>query len=394
MSLPPFSDIETPAAVVDMERVRRNLEAVAAYTRDHGLGWRPHVKTHKSPVLARMQIEAGAVGLTVATPREAEVMAPVCDDLLLAHPPVGPKVDRILQLPTHVRLTVALDDPSLLAPLAEAARAHGRTVGILVEIDVGMGRVGIPDPDATLRMVEAVLAEGAVSGAGSGSGVDSVAGGLDWRGILFYPGHIRVPEAEQPPLLAAVGDRLALHLERLAAAGHHPEVVSGGSTPTLFQSHLIPGLTEIRPGTSIFHDRDSVAVGAARHEDVAYTVLATVVSTAVPGQAVVDAGSKALARENFRGGSEGDGFGILLDRPDVVVRRVSEEHGILDLSGTDWRPQVGEHVRIVPNHVCVSVNLQDQLMGVEFTTDGAAERTALDLPGRGRGRVGLTTGAS
>jgi D-serine deaminase-like pyridoxal phosphate-dependent protein len=382
MPVPLFSDLETPAAVVNMDRVRHNLAEVAAYTRAHGLGWRPHVKTHKSPALARMQLDAGAVGLTVATPREAEVMATVCDDLLLAHPPVGAKVDRILGLPDHVRLTVALDDIALLAPLAAAARARGRTVHVLVEIDVGLGRVGIPEPEATLRMVEAVLAEGAGDGgaaggaAGGGSG-----GGLAWRGLLFYPGHIRVPAAQQPPLLAEVGARLARHLDRLAAAGLHPEVVSGGSTPTLFQSHLVPGITEIRPGTSIFHDRDSVAVGAARHEDVAYTVLATVVSTAVPGQAVVDAGSKALSKENFRGGSEADGFGILLDRPDVVVRKLSEEHGILDLSGTDWRPRVGDQVHIVPNHVCVSVNLQDQLLG--YGGDGAG-LLPIALSGRGR----------
>jgi D-serine deaminase-like pyridoxal phosphate-dependent protein len=245
-----------------------------------------------------------------------------------------------------------------------------------VEIDVGMGRVGIPDPDATLQMVEAILGE------------EASGGGLAWRGLLFYPGHIRVPAAEQPPLLAKVGERLARHVERLAAAGHYPEVVSGGSTPTLFQSHLIPGITEIRPGTSIFHDRDSVAVGAAHHDEVAYTVLATVVSTAVPGQAVVDAGSKALSKENFRGGSEADGFGILLDRPDVVVRRVSEEHGILDLSETEWRPQVGDHVRIIPNHVCVSVNLQDQLIGFDAAAASQGGRIALALPGRGRGRRG------
>jgi D-serine deaminase-like pyridoxal phosphate-dependent protein len=377
MPIPSFPGLETPAAVVNLDRVQHNLSEVVAYTRSHGLGWRPHVKTHKSPALARMQLEAGAVGLTVATPREAEVMAAVCDDLLLAHPPVGPKVERILRLPDHVRLTVAMDDPSLLKPLAKEARAQARTVHVLVEIDVGMGRVGIPDPEATLRMVEAVLAEDV----GATGGV----GGLAWRGLLFYPGHIRVPAAEQPPMLAKVGERLAQHLDRLAQAGLRPEVVSGGSTPTLFQSHLIPGITEIRPGTSIFHDRDSVAVGAAGLEDVAYTVLATVVSTAVPGQAVVDAGSKALAKENFRGGSEADGFGILLDRPDVVVRRISEEHGILDLTGTDWRPRVGDQVHIVPNHVCVSVNLQDQLFGYSEASGEVGTLTSIALPGRGRG---------
>jgi D-serine deaminase-like pyridoxal phosphate-dependent protein len=140
-------------------------------------------------------------------------------------------------------------------------------------------------------------------------------------------------------------------------------VVSGGSTPTLWRAHEVPGLTEIRPGTNIFNDRTTAVVGACSWDECAYSVLATVVSTSVPGQVVVDAGAKALAKEELRG--EGGGFGCLLGRPEIVVKGLSEEHGVLDLSGTDWRPRVGEQVRIVPNHVCVSVNLHERLWGVE-----------------------------
>jgi D-serine deaminase-like pyridoxal phosphate-dependent protein len=210
--------------------------------------------------------------------------------------------------------------------------------------------------------------------------------GLVWRGLLFYPGHIRVTAGEQPPLLAGVASRLEDTLLALDRAGLSPDVVSGGSTPTLFQSHLIPGLTEIRPGTSIFHDRDSVALGVATLEDVAYTVLATVVSTAVPGHAVVDAGSKALAREEFRALPGQGGYGILLDRPEVRVISVSEEHGVLELGGTSWRPRVGDRVRIVPNHVCVSVNLQDRLLTVD-SGEGAGVHPLGELPIPGRGRL-------
>jgi D-serine deaminase-like pyridoxal phosphate-dependent protein len=361
------SRIETPAALVDLDRVRRNLARVAEHCRAHGLGWRPHVKTHKSPELARLQLEAGAVGLTVATPREAEVMAAVCSDLLLAHPPVGSKADRVAALPPHVRLMVALDSVHALENLARAARAAGRSVGVLVEIDVGMRRVGLADVDEVVALVERAQALGPA---------------LEWRGLLFYPGHIRVPAAQQDAPLAEVASRLGKILEALRARGLEPAVVSGGSTPTQFRSQEIPGLTEIRPGTSIFHDRDSVALGVAGFDEVAYTVLATVVSTGVPGQAVVDAGSKALAKETFRAGTEEGGFGILLDRPEVTVRSVSEEHGILDLSATEWRPGVGDRVRIVPNHVCVSVNLQDRLLA--FDAEGGDALRVLALPGRGR----------
>ncbi|HEX5726817.1 MAG TPA: alanine racemase, partial [Longimicrobiaceae bacterium] len=202
--------------------------------------------------------------------------------------------------------------------------------------------------------------------------------GVEYRGVLFYPGHVRGPVEEQGAALGAVAAALARFLEALEGAGVPPRVVSGGSTPTLWRSHEVPGLTEVRPGTSIFNDRTTAEIGACAWAECAYSVLATVVSTAVPGQAVVDAGSKALAKEELR--ADGGGYGALLDRPEVVVKALSEEHGILDLSGTAWRPRVGERVRVVPNHVCVSVNLQERLHGVR----GGEVVEAWDVAARGR----------
>jgi D-serine deaminase-like pyridoxal phosphate-dependent protein len=358
-----LDEVETPAAVVDLDRVQANLDRVAAYLGEHGLHWRPHVKTHKSRTLAEMQLAAGARGLTVATPREAEVMAAVCRDLLLAHPPVGPKAKRVVSLPRDVRLRVALDSREALAHLALAADSAGREVEVLVEVDVGMGRVGVSDPAQVVELARAVTRHPP----------------LRFSGILFYPGHIRVPADQQEAALAGVGRCVEGVLDALSRAGHPAEVVSGGSSPTLWQSHRFPGVTEIRAGTCIFHDRDMWSLGVCGLHEVAYTVLATVVSVAVGGQAVVDAGSKALAREEFRGGPEG-GYGVLLDRPDVVVRSVSEEHGILDLRDSDWRPRVGDRVRIVPNHVCVSVNLQDRLLAL----GPGGSLTPIPLEARGR----------
>ena len=353
---------ETPVGVVDVARARANAERAAQYCSLHGLRWRPHVKTHKSVDVARIQIEAGAAGLTVATPREAEVMSRVTDDILLAYPPLGAsKVDRLMALPSSVRLLVGLDSEVAMAPLAEAAAERGRTVGILVEIDAGLGRVGLTRPEETIA-----LAESAVR-----------LPGVEYRGVMFYPGHLRESMDEQADGIAALGDRLATFIEALDRAGVPPEVVSGGSTPTLWQTHLIGGVTEVRPGTCIYNDRDILQMGACGEGDLAYSVLATVVSNAVPGQAVVDAGSKALAKEPFRSG----GFGMLLDRPSVLMRALSEEHGVLDLSTTDWRPDVGDRVRIVPNHVCVSVNLQDHVVAL---TGGGAETWPLDARGRRR----------
>jgi D-serine deaminase-like pyridoxal phosphate-dependent protein len=356
--------IETPAALVDVDRVQANLRRLDGYCRGHGIAWRPHAKTHKVPALAALQVAAGAAGLTVATPHEAQVMADAADDLLLAYPVLGAaKLARLTGLPGRVRLTVGLDSRPALDALDAAARAAGRRIGVLVELDVGMRRVGVQSPANAVELARAA----------------AEAGALEYRGVMFYPGHIREPVGEQGEALAEVSARVAAVRDALEAAGLAPAVVSGGSTPTQWRSHEIAGLTEIRPGTSIFNDRATAAIGACAREECAYSVLATVVSTAVPGQAVVDAGSKALAREELRG--PGGGYGALLDRPEVVVASVSEEHGLLDLSQSEWRPRVGERVRIVPNHVCVSVNLQEQLWAVR----GERVLGAWIVRGRGRG---------
>ena len=154
----------------------------------------------------------------------------------------------------------------------------------------------------------------------------------------------------------------------LEDAGLGPSVVSGGSTPTFFRSHEIAGLTEVRAGTSIFNDRTTALLDGCAWSDCAYSVLATVVSIAISGQAVVDAGSKALAKEELNGSlpdpSSAAGFGCVLDRPELRVTALSEEHGVIDLAGSNWRPRPGDQVRIVPNHVCVSVNLFSRLWQV------------------------------
>jgi D-serine deaminase-like pyridoxal phosphate-dependent protein len=311
--------------------------------------------------VARIQLEAGARGLTVATLREAEVMALETDDLLLAYPPVGAaKLERLVRLPESLDLLVALDSTDVLGPLARAAHDAGRTIGVLVELDVGLGRVGSPDPAA----VAALAAEAAARP------------GVTFRGVAFYPGHVRMAGAEQTSHLAEVSARLGAALDAIEARGLNAEVVSGGSTPTLWRSHEVDGLTEIRSGSCIYNDREALEVGVAGADDLAYTVLATVVSTAVPGRAVVDAGSKALSKEARGSG----GFGSLLDHPEVQVVALSEEHGVLELGSSSWRPCVGDRVRIVPNHVCVSVNLQDRLLAVD-----RGAHAFLEIEARGRG---------
>src|SRR5947209_8410351 len=362
-----FSGLETPVPIVDLDRLDRNLDRAARYAAEHKLGLRPHIKTHKSPRLAAEQLKRGAVGLTCATPFEAEVMSDVANDILLAYPRVGAlRARRIAGLPGEVRLTVALDSAAAVDDLATAARAADRPISVYVELDLGMHRVGLPVVDDAIALARRARD----------------AKPLEFGGIAFYPGHIREAVDSQDAKLDTLRTGLGEALERFQRAGLPPRAVSGGSTPTMWRTHEIPGVTEFRPGTYIFNDRTTAEIGACAWEDCALTVLATVVSTAVPGQAVINTGSKALGREPLRGGGGGDeGFGSLLEHPEVVVKGMSEEHGILDLSRTSWRPVVGERVRVIPNHVCIVVHLNDVVFGVRQD----AVEASWPVAARGRG---------
>lgn len=364
---PRLADLETPAAIVDLERLERNIATAARYASEHGLSLRPHVKTHKATAVARRQLAAGAVGLTCATPRELEVMATVCDDLFWAHPPVGAaKLARAMALPSHVRLTVAVDDLSQVSGLAAAAQAAQRRVGVLVEFDVGMRRVGVPAVPALVTIAQAV------------AGVSS----LSFDGITCYPGHIRQSVGEQASALAVLQERLAAACDALAAAGLPPRVVSAGSTPTMWRTHEVPAITEMRPGTSVYHDRTTAGIGVCEWDDIAMTVLATVISTSIPGQIVLDAGTKALGREPMRG-TAGEGWAAVQERPHLVVDRMSEEHGIIALGDDPWRPSVGDVVRLVPNHVCIAMHNFDRVVGV------VGEAIQEHWPVEARGRAGI-----
>ena len=359
-----ISGIATPAAVVDLDVVDRNLTRMQTYADAHGLALRPHVKTHKNVRLAAEQVRHGARGITVATTVETQVLAPAAPEVLIAYPPLGSRARAAATSAAQRPTLVALDSIAALEELRAAARRAGVAVGVLVELDVGMRRCGVGDPADAVSIARACDGEHVL-----------------YRGVMLYPGHVREPVAQQDRAL----EELHLSIERfrgaLGDAGFAPAIVSGGSTPTAYRSHELTGLTEIRPGTYVFNDRTTEAIGACTREEIAYTILATVVSTAVDGQAVVDAGSKALSSDTIRAPGR-EGFGELIDRPEVFVTRMSEEHGVLDLSRTDWRPRVGERVRIVPNHVCVSVNLQTTIYGAraaeiveEWSPDARGWRT-------------------
>ncbi len=352
-----YEEIRTPAALADLDRLESNLARMQSYVDEHGLRLRPHIKTHKSRWLAESQVALGAAGITVATPVEAERVGPAAPEVLVAYPALGARAGAMARLAGERPTLIALDSVVAVRSLQAALAAAGASdpVGLLVELDVGMRRCGVANAAEAVEIARAC------------------GDGVVYRGLMFYPGHIRERVEDQDEKLEALAGTLAGVVQRLGDEGLAPEIVSGGSTPTAFRSHEVPQQTEIRPGTYVFNDRTTAAIGACDWSDCAYTVLATVVSTAVPGQAVVDAGSKALSSDPFRADGHGGhgGFGQLLDHPEVVVTRMSEEHGVLDLGGSDWRPSVGDRVRIIPNHVCVSVNLHPRVFGVR---GGSLER--------------------
>jgi D-serine deaminase-like pyridoxal phosphate-dependent protein len=336
-------DLDTPALLVDLDVMERNLARVADYSARHGLRLRPHTKTHKSTVLARRQLSLGAAGLTVAKTGEAEIMAETgTGDLLVAFPVIGEtKLRRLAGVAKKTRVTVALDSVDAARALSHAAQAFGVTFGLLVEMDVGLGRVGVP-PEEAVELARAC----------------STLTGIEVRGLTFYPGHIREQNEEQ---IRTLSSTVAGARHALARAGIATEIVSGGSTPLLFRSHEVEGVNEIRPGTYIFNDMNTVRSGACALEDCAASILVTVVSHARRERMIVDGGSKTFSSDVAVGVP---GFGRLTDAPGALFGRMNEEHGFIDLTGAERGFVIGQKTRIIPNHICVAVNLHEQIYGV------------------------------
>ncbi|WP_031499281.1 alanine racemase [Bryobacter aggregatus] len=336
-------ELDTPALVVDLDVMEANLQRMADYTQSHHLRLRPHTKTHKSPLLAKRQLELGAVGLTVAKSGEAEVMlAAQPKDLLLAYPTFGAaKMQRLAAVAKQSQLTVALDSLEAAQGLSDA----GIAAKILVEFDAGMGRVGVK-PDELIPLIQSIQKLPHV----------------EYDGLAFYPGHIKDLSEDGLAKLRTLNDVVGSTVERLTQAGYRPRVVSGGSTPTMYHSHKIEGLNEIRPGTYIFNDRNTINSDACTLEQCAATIVATVVSTSQPGQILIDGGSKTFSSDRLNNDT-GVSFGMVLGAPGAHFHKMNEEHGFIDVTQCDRKFHVGEKLQILMNHVCVVMNLHEQAHG-------------------------------
>lgn len=328
----------TPALLVDRDILERNIGRMAASARSRGLSLRPHAKTHKCPEIARLQVAAGATGLTVATVSEAEVFADAgFDDLFIAYPlwVDAPRGSRLRTLNRRIHLTVGVDSVVGARNLAEHA---GPGIRVLVEVDSGHHRTGVTPQRA-----------GEVAAAASTAG-------LDVLGVFTFPGHSYAPEA---PAGAArdEADALAAAASSLRAAAVEPIVVSGGSSPTaLIEVHT--EATELRPGVYVFGDAQQWELGAVTEADIAVSALATVVS-ARDDVVVLDAGSKILGADRPAWAT---GHGRILGAPDARITALSEHHATVRWPDPATRPALGDRVHVVPNHVCNAINLVDHLI--------------------------------
>jgi len=340
-----LQDIETPAVVIDSEILDRNLRTMASYCGEHNLALRPHTKTHKMPEIARLQLRYGSPGITVAKLGEAEVMADAgINDITIVYPLWGEsKWKRLTDLAKRVKIGVTMDSFAIAEGISRAAKAAGVEVGIRLEFDTGLRRCGLPLEERAMDVARRVFA----------------LPNIRWEGISVYPGHIMGNRKIREQDIPRENERLDRLYSLLDAAGIPYPLVSGGNTPAAFQSHRFHGVTEIRPGTYVFNDRNTVDAESVTYADCAATVLTTVVSTSVPGRAIIDAGSKTLSADTLLSG-EGKYHGYIQGHPEYLLDELSEEHGHISIPD-GATVHLGDRLRVVPNHVCPCINLHDQV---------------------------------
>lgn len=329
-----IDQLESPAAVVDLDKLSANIRRLQNYLDEHGIANRPHIKTHKIAEIAHMQVDAGAVGITCQKLGEAEVMAQAgIKDIFLPYNLLGPaKLERLMHLARRVRISVTGDSDVTVRGYADAAKGAGLTLPVLVEFDTGLGRCGVQTPQEAADLARLIARSSH----------------LHFGGLMTYPSN------EQTDGFVAETRRL------LAGDGIPVETVSAGGSPVMWQAHTHKEVTEHRAGTYVYGDRAMIHSGVMSQEEVAFHVIATVVSRPTGERAVLDTGSKALSSDGARGAT---GFGLILEYPDAVIERLNEEHGWVSLSASARKPEIGERVTLIVNHCCVANNLFNEIVG-------------------------------
>jgi D-serine deaminase-like pyridoxal phosphate-dependent protein len=340
-------DLDTPALIVDLDRLERNIARMAEIAREGGKQLRPHIKTHKTPEIARMQMEAGAVGLTVAKLGEAETMARAgFKDIFIANQIIGEvKISRLLSLLQKCRVMAGVDSVEAAQALSDSAEREGIPVTVRLEVDTGVHRAGVREIEEVITMGQRI----------------AEMPGLILEGVFSHEGHAyRGSQTDRTLNTIHASEKMRLAADGLRSVGLPIASVSVGSTPGAGVMSREDGITELRPGTYVFYDQVQMMCGAAE-DDCALTVLTTVISRPEEEVAIIDAGSKTLSGDH---GQEGSRYGYVTDDPSILIDWVNEEHGHLDLKASAFRPRIGQKLRVIPYHVCPCVNLHETLYAV------------------------------
>ena len=339
------TELDTPALLIDLDKMEANIETMANYFSTVNADLRPHVKTHKTPIIAHKQIAAGAIGVTCAKLGEAEaVIHAGIRDVLIANQIVGTqKIARLINLAKHSEIMVAVDNLENVQAISEAAAAKDATVRMLVEVNIGMDRCGVEPGKPALELAEQIRRSP----------------NLVFEGLMGYEGHtVAKPKRSERNTAAREA------MQRLIDAKHYLEkqgvevtVMSGGGTGTFNITGSIPEMTEIQAGSYVLMDSTYYNVeGIGEHFECALSVLATVVSRPSPNRIIVDTGLKVLAKE----------FGIPqpVGVDGIEMTGLSEEHGKILVSDENISLKPGDQLEILPTHCCTTVNLHDRYYGI------------------------------
>ncbi|HCR19167.1 MAG TPA: hypothetical protein DIU35_16940 [Candidatus Latescibacteria bacterium] len=336
-------DLDTPALLVDLDKMEKNIGRMASICKKSGINWRPHTKGNKTPAIAHKLLDAGAIGITCAKLGEAEVMAAAgIKDILVANQVVGkPKMDRLVNLQRHSDVMVSIDNPVHVGMISEAATEVGVSVRVLVEIDIGMNRCGVSPGKPALALAQQAEA----------------AAGVEFAGIMGYEGHaMDLPPETKASACAKAISHLADVRELIEGSGLRCGIVSAGGTGSLEHTPQCPGLTEIQAGGGIFMDTFYPSAMDVKGLDQALTILTTIVSHPAPDRAYMDAGRKTT-------------FGAfslpeVKDNPGLKVTALSAEHGYLEITSGNNSVGVGDKIELISGYSDMTVFLHNHFYGI------------------------------
>ncbi len=329
-------DLDTPSLVIDRDIMEANIRTYQGYFDEYGIGFRPHIKTHKIPALAHQQLAAGAIGITCQKLDEVEVMVNAgIEDILLYYNIVGvQKLDRLCRLSQMCTLTTTVDSRFVAEEMANAAARHHVQLRVLAELGSFNHRTGVRTLAELIQLAQF----------------------MDRSPHLLLVGFATYPSGLENR------DHIAEAVAAFQARGLCTDIVSGGGSPTAFEAHEVPGITEHRSGTYIFHDKQCIDKGFAQVDTCALRVVTTMVSHPVPERGIIDGGTKTFSADGALP------RGLVVNYPGAEIYRTNEEHGYLDLSRCSELPEIGSRLWVIPNHVCVTVNLHNRIYGVRGDT--------------------------